>query len=121
MDRHLPGGGVLLEMYGHDLLRADAARRLPGLAPELVECASVHETMGVLARAVMDALSRADEEAAAGICAFVEDALGHPRAHGDIASAVALTFIEPATLQRTAAGRRLWDRLPERIKRLLGP
>lgn len=121
MDEELPDGkGLLLEMYDARALCRDASASFPALASELRASAeSVHLLMGVLGRAVTESLGRGDEAHAEQVCAFLETALGRPRAISEIPNAVSLSFAGAEDFQASASGRHLWQRLPPTLKRLI--
>ena len=107
MDKPLPGNtGVLLAMYDAESLGRAAAARFPEHAEQFEEDLDLlHVHMGTLAGIVRSALAAGDSATIRDVCAFLDEALLHPRAISEIEVAVAISFVEAREFRATEIGR----------------
>ena len=121
MDTPLPDEkGMLLETYGNDEFSRDVIHRVAELRTELEENAGLlHVQMQTLSTAVRSAISSGSTELPLRICAFLDEALGQPRAIPEIENAVAISFVTASELQGSSVGAVILERMPTRVRQLL--
>jgi len=121
MDKPLPNhGGLLLDMYDNVKFSRDAVERFPQLREELeAEADLLHVQMATLAKAVLSWVSSGQTALALDVCAFVDEALGQPRAISEIENAVAISFVQLGDLRAAAGGGAVLRQLPIRVRRVL--
>jgi len=113
------GSGVMIVSFGAGELRAAALKEFPELASEVDEDAGSHLIVHALARAVMESVQTGRDARARDIVAFLDELLDRSDLHPGIPNAIALSFVEPESLQASTVGRRLWSEMPRRIRELV--
>ncbi len=112
------GGGPT--EYGARQLRDDAIRLFPAcpIVPE-GEIEGVHYYISLLENFITKALAEGDIDTACAVCEFVGMALIRPAADTEIENAVAVSFLDLETLNSSAGGRLLLERLPKNLRQVL--
>jgi hypothetical protein len=112
------GKGELVPLFRDVQLQGAALERFPELAADL-DGDGIHFVMAALARTVLAAAERGDETRARSVFDFLDGLLDRRDLDREIPNAIALSFVEPESLLRSAAGRRVWDAAPKRLRSLL--
>jgi hypothetical protein len=75
--------------------------------------------MGALERAVMESLQAGTDSRPRAVVAFLDSLLNRAHLDPEVPKAIAISFVEPESLECLTLGRRLWKDMPERMRQIM--
>jgi hypothetical protein len=113
------GKGAIVQLFRGRQFQAAVLETFPDLRAEIGEDDGIHIVMSALERAVMESLRAGNDSRARAVVGFLDALLNRADLDPEIPNAIAISFVEPVSLESSTLGRRLWEDMPERIRQLM--